>query len=154
MSKLASKLDIDSESQFAMLTQQHRNFVLAYVENGGEAASAAIQAGYPEQRAAQTGYKLLKKPEILRAIQHLFSRDWDIRVAKVMEAQAFLTAVMRDDQQSMRHRLKAAEMLIKSQGGFIDKVQHVGAQVIRIVGDDPRIENDYIAAAIVDSVTT
>lgn len=149
MSMDVSKREAEVESPLSLLTQQHRNFVLAYVENGGEAGAAAIHAGYPEQRASQVGYKLLKKPEIIRAIQQLFSRDWDIRVAKVMEAQAFLTAVMRDDQQSMRHRLKAAEMLIKSQGGFIDKVQHVGAQVIRIVGDDPRIENDYIAAAVV-----
>lgn len=136
-----------------VLTKQHQDFVLAFVENGGIADEAAIAAGYPQQRAAQIGYKLLKKPDVQRALQSLFENDWDIRVAKVMEAQAFLTAVMRDGEQSMRHRLKAAEMLIKSQGGFIDKVQHVGAQVIKIVGDDSRIERDYIAAAsIIDSV--
>lgn len=145
-------LDRKSGNDLTVLSQQHKDFVLAFVENGGMASEAAMAAGYPEQRAAQIGYKLLKKTDIQRAIQSLFSDSWDIRVAKVMEAQAFLTAVMRDDQQSMRHRLKAAEMIIKSQGGFIDKVQHVGAQVIRIVGDDPRIETDYIAAVVADSV--
>lgn len=146
--------ELDREVGFnpPVLSQQHRDFVVAFAENGGMATEAAIQAGYPEQRAAQIGYKLLKKPEIQRALQSLFQDSWDIRVAKVVEAQAFLTAVMRDEQQSMRHRLKAAEMIIKSQGGFIDKVQHVGAQVIKIVGDDPRIETDYIAAVVADSV--
>ncbi|MCL2282282.1 MAG: terminase small subunit [Fibromonadales bacterium] len=44
------------------------NFVNEYLKNG-DAAKAAVTAGYSKSTAAQMGYKLLNKPHIKAAIE-------------------------------------------------------------------------------------
>lgn len=46
-----------------------RRFVIAYVENGGNAKQAAISADYSEATAANQGSRLLKRDDVQRAIQ-------------------------------------------------------------------------------------
>jgi len=46
-----------------------RRFVLAYVDNGGNATKAAIAAGYSEKTARNQGSRLCQREDIQRAIQ-------------------------------------------------------------------------------------
>lgn len=52
------------------LTHLQSQFVRCYVEHGdGNATRAATEAGYAAVSAAAMGYRLLRKPEIMSAIQ-------------------------------------------------------------------------------------
>lgn len=46
-----------------------RRFVLAYVDNGGNATQAAITAGYSEKTARNQGSRLCQREDVKRAIQ-------------------------------------------------------------------------------------
>lgn len=44
-------------------------FVKAYLLNGGNATSAALEAGYSDKTASEMGYENLNKPHIKKAIE-------------------------------------------------------------------------------------
>ena len=50
----------------------------------------------------------------------------DTNIATVQEAQAFLTSVMHDTKRGDVNRIRAAELLIKAQGGFVENVNLKG----------------------------
>lgn len=49
--------------------QRARRFVEAYIANGGNATSAAIQAGYSPRSAYNQGYRLMKDDEVGRLLE-------------------------------------------------------------------------------------
>lgn len=51
------------------LSWRQEQFVEYYVKNGGNATQAALSAGYPRSSAYQRGYELVKKSDILKAIE-------------------------------------------------------------------------------------
>jgi phage terminase small subunit len=107
------------------LTAKQKKFVEAYAGNGTEAAR---QAGYSGSDAtlAQTAYELLRKPEIKSQIDARQQRAVSSLVAAREERQAMWTATMRDVTLPIRDRLRASELLGKSEGDFIDKVEVSG----------------------------
>jgi phage terminase small subunit len=112
------------------LTTKQRKFCEVYAANGGNATDAARQAGYalPEKQ----GYQQLEKTCILDCIKTLTQPEQDKRIASAAERQAFWTSVMRgeiddgDKQASLSDRLKASEILGKSQCDFINKTEITG----------------------------
>lgn len=94
------------------LTVKQEKFVQAY---DGNACEAAEKAGYPKGR----GYFLMKNPSIIRAIQN---RTRSIREGIIYtreQRQEFWTKIIMDTNQSIKYRLKASELLAKSEGDFI-----------------------------------
>lgn len=105
------------------LTAKQRRFVEAY---DGNATAAALAAGYSTKTAPFIGAENLKKPQILAEIK---SREVVRRapmIASREERQSFWTSVMRDKDQQMRDRLKAAELLGKSEADFIERQELSG----------------------------
>lgn len=108
------------------LTPKQRAFVEAY---DGDVKTAAEKAGmsYGHARA------LLTKSDIAAAIRdrqrerirpHILSRE---------QRQEWWSKVMQDEQQAMRDRLKASELLGKSEADFTDKVEHSGETGINLI---------------------
>ena len=100
------------------MTDKQRIFIAEYAKDFNATASA-IRAGYSPKTAYSIGQELLKKPEIQEAMQEITNE-------KIMNREAlqlFWSDVIRDDENGMKDRLKASELLCKSQGGFIEKVQ-------------------------------
>ena len=52
-----------------MMTEMQSRFVRAYIENGGRAASAAIEAGYSPNGARQTASRTLQQVDVARAVE-------------------------------------------------------------------------------------
>lgn len=107
------------------LTTKQQRFVDAY---DGNATAAAIAAGYSQRTAASIGQENLTKPEIIEAIQQ---READRRAQTIMtreERQAFWSETIRDGGQQTRDRLRASELLGRSEGDFIDR-QEVKAEI-------------------------
>ena len=107
------------------LTERQRRFCEAYSSNGGNALDAARQAGY--KAAKQQGAENMEKPVIRVALEKLRLATTNAAIMTRQERQAFWTLVARSKDQDMKDRLKASELLGKSQGDFINRTEITGA---------------------------
>lgn len=105
------------------LTAKQRRFVEAYT---GNATAAAIAAGYSEKTARFMGHENLTKPYILAEIKARDTIRSTPLIASRAERQQFWSSVMRDKEQQMRDRLKAAELLGKSEADFVERQEITG----------------------------
>lgn len=111
----------------ATLTPKQARFVEAYMgAAAGNATEAARLAGYKgnDVTLASVGKENLRKPQIAEQINLLQKED--PLVADREERQRFWSAVMRDKNADMKDRLKASEILGKSQADFIERHEHSG----------------------------
>ncbi len=104
--------------------------------HAGEIKAAAEEIGV----SAQTGYRLAKKPCVQQAITR--RAEADPLVATREERQRWWSAIMRDPGIDLRDRLRASDMLAKSQGDYTIKVE------ARIEHVDVRSELESMLTAI------
>lgn len=102
------------------LNPRQRAFVEAYA---GNATEAAIKAGYSAKTARAKGQQLLTKIYIQNALKAREPKRLAPLIASREERQAFWTDVMKDESQKMTDRLKAAELLGKSECDFTERVE-------------------------------
>lgn len=114
------------------LTAKQAAFVAAYAGNGTEAARRAGYAG-SDKVLAQVALENLRKPDVAAALKARQTAEVRPLIASREERQAFWTDVMREPDHDMRDRLKAAELLGKSEADFLEKVEHSGAMSIAVV---------------------
>ena len=112
------------------LTPKQKRFVAFY---DGNATQAAIKAGYSEKTAHSMGAENLRKPEIINAIAQREGNESRPRIASRQQRQQFWTEIMHDPEAEMRDRLKASELLGKSEGDFLDRLNIAAEQPIVIV---------------------
>ena len=100
------------------LTAKQQRFVDAY---DGNATKAAIAAGYSPRSAYAVGQENMKKPVILAAIQ---AREKERNAPLIMtreERQTMWSEIARDKGERTQDRLKASELLGKSEGDFVER---------------------------------
>ena len=102
------------------LNAMRQAFVEAFC---GNATEAALKAGYSPKTAYSQGQRLLKSVEVKAAIAVRQAPNSAARIADRQERQSFWTHVMRDPDEDMRNRLKAAELLGRSECDFVEKVE-------------------------------
>ena len=106
----------------AQVNERERQFVEHFMASGN-ATKAARQAGYSKKTASQIGYRLLRKVQIQRAIAERTQRDPAVWTRE--DRQKFWTAIAsgtaRFESAALRDRLKASELLGRSQADFIDR---------------------------------
>lgn len=90
----------------------------------GNATAAARVAGYKgnDVTLGQTGSQLLKNPQVSAAIKARQAEPRALRIATREERQAFWTETLLDKSQRMADRLKAAELLGRSEADFTEKL--------------------------------
>lgn len=111
------------------LSEKRRRFCEEYAQNGGNATEAARQAGY--KKPGVEGTRLLGYASIKQALEYLRQEQTSEAIATREERQAFWSSVMRGQEvdadnspPAMRDRLKAAELLGKSQADFLERHDH------------------------------
>ena len=104
----------------AKLNARQQAFVEAYA---GNATAAALAAGYSEKTARSQGQRLLTKDDIKDAIKARETQRLAPTIATRQERQEFWTSVLRNENEAMKDRLKAAELLGKSEGDFLERVE-------------------------------
>jgi phage terminase small subunit len=109
---------------FEGLTERQRKFCEAYSSNGGNAFAAAREAGY--KHPAPSSAETLKSPKIIQALEKLRESRTSSAIMTREERQEFWSQIARDKAQATRDRLKAAELLGKSQADFIDRKEITG----------------------------
>jgi len=112
------------------LTERQRRFCEAYAANGGNGVQAARSAGYstPQEQASEN----LRKPKVVEALEALRHETTQAAIATREERQAFWTAVLRGEVDDggapppLKDRIRAAELLGKSQGDFLERKEVSG----------------------------
>lgn len=118
------------------MNERQRKFVDFYIQTGNASESARL-AGYSKKTDYSIGERLLRNVEVRAAIDSRLKELESRRVAQMQEVLEHLTSALRGELTeevvtnsgkkftvpvSERDRLKAAEMLLKVQGAFKDKV--------------------------------
>ena len=82
---------------------------------------AMIDAGYSETYADRNSKYLLGiiGDEIKKAQENIKNDN----IKSIEEVQQWWSEVMDDNEESTKNRLKASELLVKSKGGFIEKME-------------------------------
>lgn len=102
------------------LNEKELRFVAAF---DGNATRAAIAAGYSEHTARAIGSRLMKRRLVLEAIRARSDAELRPTVAHRKERQEFWTSVMRSGKHTTADRLRASELLGKSEADFTDKFE-------------------------------
>lgn len=100
------------------MTDKQRIFIAEYAKDFN-ATKAAIRSGYSAKTAYSIGQELLKKPEIQNAMQEITNE----KIMSREQLMQFWSTVITDDEISMKDRLKASELLGKSQAVFVERVE-------------------------------
>jgi phage terminase small subunit len=114
------------------LTERERRFVEAYMgAAAGNATKAARLAGYSATTARKQGSRLVTKGHIRAAIRERANDDPAVWTRE--DRQRFWTSVARGVEGGypdalLRDRLKASELLGKSQADFVERVEVEGGK--------------------------
>jgi phage terminase small subunit len=120
-----------SETIVAMsrpLTVKQKRFIEAYEGNGAEAAR---KAGYKRESSKSKNktsiYAIasenLRKPNIIKEIEQRLNQNLTSKIADRAERQQFWTQILTDESHDISARLRASELLGKSEGDFLDRIQ-------------------------------
>ena len=102
-----------------MLTTKQKAFVAAY---RGNAAEAARIAGYSPKWADRQAHTLMEKNgEIAAAIREREEKRVNSLILSREERQIFWSNVVRDPDEDMKNRLKASELLGRSEGDYLER---------------------------------
>lgn len=111
-------------------TVKQQKFIDLYEGNG---TRAAREAGYTgdDNTLAVAAKKLLRNGKILAAIKEREVKSPEgkataKRIASREDRQAFWTQILEDEKKEMKDRLKASELLGRSEADFTEVVKHTG----------------------------
>lgn len=114
------------------LTPLQQKFVDFYLQTGNGTQSVVL-AGYKAAQPDKMSNLLLKKSCIVnyiekkkKTIESRIRSSEEHKIATTMDIKAFWSSVMMDTKQEMKDRLKAAELMAKTYGLFINRVQVFG----------------------------
>ena len=141
------------------LNERQKRFVDYYLQSSN-ATDSARKAGYSVKNAMQIGCELLRNPKIQTALNTRLAEMESERLAETQEILEYLTSVMRGQTEEevvvnvgvgkgftqaqkvqakvgAKERLKAAEMLAKVKGMFINKNElEISGSVPVVIVDD------------------
>lgn len=101
--------------------EQRQQVILNFKQNGGNLKKAMIDAGYSETYADKNSQYLLGIiGEEIKAHQDEVKSS---KIKSIAEIQEWWTAEMENAENGMQNRIKCSELLAKSQGAFIDKLE-------------------------------
>lgn len=100
--------------------------IMNYKANGGNMKKAMIDAGYSETYADRNSRYLMGIiGEQIKEDQKLIKSD---KIRSISDIQEWWSSMLDNDDVSDRDKIKCSELLVKSQGGFVDNLR-VGGEV-------------------------
>ena len=100
------------------MTPKQRRFVELY---NGNATEAAIAAGYSRKTARSIGQRILTNVDIAEAIKAREDKELRHFIANREERQRLWTEIMNDPEMKTSDKLRASELLGRSEGDFIER---------------------------------
>ncbi|MDR0979496.1 MAG: terminase small subunit [Lachnospiraceae bacterium] len=128
------------------LTERQKRFIDYYIETGNS-SEACRRAGYKGNNLNRIGSENLIKLDSI--IKKRLEAKQSERIASQDEVLMYLTSVMRGQEKdtfdldaSLQDRTKAAELLGKRWGTFIDKKEVSGGAIVQLVDNIADDEDD------------
>jgi len=120
------------------MTDKEKIFVNEYCSNGFNATKAAITAGYAENSARQTAYRIMTNDYIQDAIQEFMAKAQEDALCTVEMVVKGLLAETKDDVEGSTQsaRVSAWKALTDYTGGFDNNVQTTKNTVTVSKADD------------------
>lgn len=112
-------------------------FAEEYIKNGrnGTKAYKVVKPNVSMDTARKTASKVLNRPHVRQYINDLLTEIHNQNMADITEVKEYLTNIMRDANEKTADRNRAAELLLKVEGGFDDK-PHIDTTVrLELTGD-------------------
>jgi phage terminase small subunit len=106
------------------MNAKQKLFADYYIQTGN-AVESAIKAGYSVNYANAQSYKLLDiVGDYIKEQNKALESN---RIADMKEVKEFWTDILRNNDVEFKDRLKASEFIAKTNGAFIDKIEHSGS---------------------------
>ena len=113
------------------LTVKQKAFCDYYLMSGN-ATQSAIKAGYSEASAYSTAHSNLKKPDVIKYIQSK-NKELDKKlIADMNEVQAFWAETMRNEEYQIDDRLRASDLIARSNGAYLERVEQSGELNLKV----------------------
>lgn len=109
------------------LSEKQLRFIALW---NGNATQTAELAGYSTPTTA--GKRCMQNVQICAQIQENRASLLKPQIATKEERQVFWTETMRDSEHDMKDRIKTSELLGKSEGDFLDRVEKSGDTTLEI----------------------
>lgn len=119
------------------LTPRQRKFATVYAGNGAAACRAAGYKGSVQALSTQAK-RLLNNPEVARAIAAREQREERKAILTRQQRQELWSTIASDKKASIFARLKASELLGRSEADFVERHEHSGSIAVQVV--DPYAE--------------
>jgi len=110
------------------LTAKQRAFVAAY---SGNAEEAAVSAGFSPASARTEGYRLMRKPHVVKAIRARETVELRPKVLSRVQLQEMWSKIAIDSNEHTKDRLKASELLAKSHAMFVERLDLTGGVEVK-----------------------
>lgn len=120
------------------LTEQQKKFCDNFIKSGN-ATQSYMDAGYTAKGAAAraNASRLLTYDNVKEYIEQRSKSIEKDTIAGIQEVKEFWTEILRSEKQDVKDRMKASELMAKTYGAFLDRVEHTGDMEIKItVGGD------------------
>lgn len=107
------------------MNARKERFCLEYAASGN-ATQAAVAAGYSPKTARSQGQRLLTNVDIKTRIEEIQQETRREKIADIDAIRTFWTEVLKDPRAKTADRLKASELLARSQGAFLRAFERDG----------------------------
>lgn len=111
-------------------TDRQQQVILNYKANGGNMKKAMIDAGYSETYADRNSKYLLGI--IGEQIKEQQDEIKSEKIKTVEQIQEWWSEIVDSPTEEKAHQIKCSELLVRSQGGFIDKVDVKGSVSVKL----------------------
>lgn len=121
-----------------MLNERQKNFCYSYAKSGNATASYKA-AGFnvkDDNSAAASANKLLRNSKVIGFLTELSEQTRNSQIADVEECKRILTMIARNEKLSAKERIAAINILLKSQGAFVQNVNVIGTCPVVFSGEE------------------
>ena len=110
------------------LTPKQQAFADYYIQTGNatESYKKAYESCKKDESAMVNGSKLLRNAKVVKYIEERQKEIDSTRTADMKEVKEFWSQTMRDVGNTMKDRLKASELIARTSGAFLEKVEVKG----------------------------
>lgn len=120
----------------ANITAKQKMFADGYIKTGN-AKQSYINAGYSarENAAEAAASRLLRNVKVRDYIRQRNKELDKNTIADMQEVKEFWTNLLRDKETDTKDRLKASELIAKTNGAFLDRIENSGIIKIDIANE-------------------
>ncbi|MBF0260067.1 MAG: terminase small subunit [Desulfamplus sp.] len=118
-----------NKSSSKALSKRQLKFIDLY---DGNAEQTAIKAGYSVKYAKRAGIRNLKNDTLRHLLEEKRQAEIKPEVMNRIQRQVFWSDIIRDESLSIRDRLRASELLGRSEGDFLERMDLSGETTTKI----------------------